>query len=79
MHQTAIIWEADETADGRKVTYGQLLREVSALANVLKSLGVKKGDAVAIYLPMSASLRPSCSSCLGCRSTLRLSPARERR
>jgi len=48
----AIIWEADEPNNGRTVTYIELLREVCKLANVLKNMGVKKGDTVAIYLPM---------------------------
>ncbi|CAG8477541.1 9764_t:CDS:2 [Diversispora eburnea] len=49
-----IAWfqEADEPDQGRKVTYGELLRDVCRLANVLKSYGVKKGDTVAIYMPM---------------------------
>ncbi|RMD41802.1 hypothetical protein DV735_g3299, partial [Chaetothyriales sp. CBS 134920] len=48
----AIIYEADDPSDGRTITYGELLREVSRLAHVLKSIGVKKGDTVAVYLPM---------------------------
>jgi acetyl-CoA synthetase len=48
----AIIYEADEAGDGRNVTYGELLREVSRTAWVLKEMGVRKGDTVAIYLPM---------------------------
>ncbi|KAH6683076.1 putative acetyl-coenzyme A synthetase [Halenospora varia] len=48
----AIIYEADEPSDGRTLTYGELLREVSKVAYVLKQMGVKKGDTVAIYLPM---------------------------
>ena len=48
----AIIFEADEPDSGRIINYGELLREVSKLAFVLKQLGVKKGDTVAIYLPM---------------------------
>ncbi|ETN43212.1 acetyl-coenzyme A synthetase [Cyphellophora europaea CBS 101466] len=48
----AIIYEADEPNEGRTITYGELLREVSRLAWVLKSMGVKKGDTVALYLPM---------------------------
>ncbi|CCL99371.1 uncharacterized protein FIBRA_01389 [Fibroporia radiculosa] len=51
--QTAIIYEADEPGDGAEITYAQLLREVCGLANVLKGLGVKKGDTVSIYLPMT--------------------------
>lgn len=51
--QTAIIYEADEPSDSREISYGELLREVSRVANVLKSFGVKKGDTVSIYLPMT--------------------------
>jgi acetyl-CoA synthetase len=50
--RVALIYEADEASEGRVVTYGELLRQVSRLAWVLKSMGVKKGDTVAIYLPM---------------------------
>ncbi|KAK5944175.1 acetyl-coenzyme A synthetase 2 [Knufia obscura] len=48
----AIFYEADEPGEGRTLTYGELLREVSRLAFVLKQHGVKKGDTVALYLPM---------------------------
>lgn len=51
--QTAIIYEADEPGDGREVSYSELLREVCSVANVLKSFGIKKGDTVSIYLPMT--------------------------
>ncbi|KAK9900257.1 acetate--CoA ligase [Cystobasidium minutum MCA 4210] len=51
-NKTAIIWEADEPGTHVELSYNQLLQEVCRVANVLKSLGVKKGDAVAIYLPM---------------------------
>jgi len=50
--KVAIIYEADEPGDGRNMTYGELLREVCRTAYVLKKMGVKKGDTVAIYLPM---------------------------
>lgn len=50
--KTAIIYEADEPNAGRIVTYGELLRQVCQTAYVLKQMGVKKGDTVAIYLPM---------------------------
>ncbi|CAF3602725.1 Acetyl-coenzyme A synthetase [Fusarium graminearum] len=50
--RVAIIYEADEPSEGRNVTYGELLREVSRTAWVLKQMGVRKGDTVAIYLPM---------------------------
>ena len=48
----AIIYEADDEGDGRTLTYGELLREVCRTSYVLKQMGVKKGDTVAIYLPM---------------------------
>ena len=50
-NKTAIIWEAD---DGSKkfVTYLELYKEVNRFANLLKSLGVQKGDRVVIYMPM---------------------------
>ncbi|UNI20110.1 Acetate--CoA ligase [Purpureocillium takamizusanense] len=50
--RVAIIYEADEAEDGRNVTYGELLRQVSKTAWTLKQMGVRKGDTVAIYLPM---------------------------
>ena len=51
--QTAIIYEADEPGEGRNITYAELLREVCSVANILKSFGVKKGDIVTVYLPMT--------------------------
>ncbi|KZZ96211.1 acetyl-coenzyme A synthetase FacA [Ascosphaera apis ARSEF 7405] len=50
--KVAIIYEADEPNEGRTITYGDLMRDVSKLAWVLKSHGVRKGDVVTIYLPM---------------------------
>src|SRR5580704_7451466 len=50
--QTAIIWEGDNPADSKHITYKQLHEEVCRFANVLKARGVKKGDRVTIYLPM---------------------------
>ncbi|MBV5273185.1 MAG: acetate--CoA ligase [Lamprocystis purpurea] len=50
--QVAIIWEGDNPAEDRKITYRELHAEVSKFANVLKASGVKKGDRVCIYLPM---------------------------
>ncbi len=51
-NQTAIIWEADEPGQDKKITYQQLHDEVCKLANGLKSLGIGKGDVVTIYMPM---------------------------
>lgn len=50
-NKAALIWEG-EPGDRRILTYWELYREVNQLANVLKKLGVKKGDRVAIYLPL---------------------------
>ena len=51
--QTAIIWEPDDPADAAQhITYAQLHAETCKMANVLKGLGVAKGDRVVIYLPM---------------------------
>ena len=50
-NKAALIWEG-EPGDSRTYTYAQLHREVCLMANVLKQLGVQKGDRVAIYLPM---------------------------
>jgi acetyl-CoA synthetase len=51
-NQTAIIWEGDDPKDSKRISYRQLHEEVCRFANVLKALGVKKGDRVTIYLPM---------------------------
>ncbi|MFK7880188.1 acetate--CoA ligase [Roseobacter sp.] len=52
--QTAIIWEPDDPRkeDAQHISYAQLHRSVSKMANVLRGLGVNKGDRVIIYLPM---------------------------
>ncbi|MGE4616275.1 MAG: acetate--CoA ligase, partial [Gammaproteobacteria bacterium] len=48
----AIIWEGDDPAEDKRVTYRELFEEVCRFVNVLKSEGVKKGDRVSIYMPM---------------------------
>ncbi|QUD87001.1 acetate--CoA ligase [Phenylobacterium montanum] len=48
----AFIWEGDDPADSRKITYAEAHAETCRMANVLKSHGVRKGDRVTIYLPM---------------------------
>jgi acetyl-CoA synthetase len=50
--QVALIWEGDTPGQGSKVTYRELQREVCRLANVLRHHGVRKGDRVAVYMPM---------------------------
>ena len=48
----ALIWEGDEPENDKKITYKELHSEVSKFANVLKNMGIKKGDRVTIYMPM---------------------------
>lgn len=55
--------EGNDPADEKKVTYGELLDEVCKCANVLKSLGVSKGDRVAIYMPMIVELAVVMLAC----------------
>lgn len=50
--QVAIIWEGDDPADDKKITYRELHDAVCRLSNVMKNNGVKKGDRVTIYMPM---------------------------
>jgi acetyl-CoA synthetase len=61
-NKAAILWEG-EPGDSRTLTYQQLLREVSKCANVLKSLGVRKGDRVAIYMGMVPELPIAMLAC----------------
>jgi acetyl-CoA synthetase len=61
-NKAALIWEG-EPGDRRTLTYFDLYREVSKFANVLKSLGVRKGDRVAIYLPLIPELAISMLAC----------------
>ena len=58
----AILWEGEDGTD-RKITYNEMFVQVKKLANVLKSLGVKKGDRVTIYLPMIPELPISMLAC----------------
>jgi len=51
-NQTAIIWESDNPKESKKISFRQLHSEVCKFSNALKTLGVKKGDRVCIYLPM---------------------------
>ena len=50
--QVAIIWEGDDPANSKKITFRQLHEEVCRFANVLKGHGVGKGDRVTLYMPM---------------------------
>jgi len=61
-NKAAIIWEG-EPGDSRVLTFGMLQREVNKFANVLKSLGVKKGDRVALYMGMTPELPIAMLAC----------------
>ena len=61
-NKAAIIWEGD-IGDSRTFTYQQLSNEVNKFANVLKKMGVKKGDRVSVYLPMIPELAITCLAC----------------
>ncbi len=59
----AIIWEGDDPNNVKKITYKELLTNVSKAANVLKKIGVKKGDRVTIYLTMIPELAYMMLAC----------------
>ncbi|MDY7010269.1 MAG: acetate--CoA ligase [Planctomycetota bacterium] len=54
--KAALVWQGEPEEDARTLTYKQLHAEVCKFANVLKSLGIKKGDRVCIYMPMIPEL-----------------------
>ena len=62
-HKTAIIWEGNDPAQDKKYTYAELLIKVKKFANVLKSLGVKKGDRVCLYMQMIPELSIAMLAC----------------
>ncbi|XP_064617241.1 acetyl-coenzyme A synthetase, cytoplasmic-like [Liolophura sinensis] len=59
----AFYWEGNDPEDVGKITYSQLREEVCKFANVLKGLGLKKGDRVAIYMPMIIELTVAMLAC----------------
>jgi len=61
-NKAAIIWEG-EPGERRTLTYYDLYRDVNAFASVLKSLGVKRGDRVAIYMPLVPELAIAMLAC----------------
>ena len=61
-NKAALVWEG-EPGDRRTLTYFDLYRQVSAFANVLKGLGIKKGDRVGMYLPLVPELVISMLAC----------------
>jgi acetyl-CoA synthetase len=62
-NKAALIWQGEPEEDGRILTYQELHREVCKFANVLKGKGIKKGDRVAIYLPMIPELPIAMLAC----------------
>jgi acetyl-CoA synthetase len=61
-NKVALLWEG-EPGDRRTITYWELYREVNRFANVLKSLGVRRGDRVAIYMPMIPEVAVAMLAC----------------
>jgi len=62
-NKAALIWQGDEIDDDKTLTYKELHAEVCKFANVLKDLGVKKGDRVCIYLGMIPELPVVMTAC----------------
>ncbi len=62
-NKTAIIWAKDEAGEYEHITYRQLKHKVACVANVLKAHGVRKGDRVAIYMPMIPELAYAMLAC----------------
>ena len=61
--QTAILWEGDDPAEQKALSYAELHREVCRFANVLKARGARKGDRVTIYLPMIPEIAVAVLAC----------------
>ena len=62
--QPAIIWEPNNPEEaGRSLTYNELFSEVNRFANTLRKIGVRKGDRVAIYMPMIPELTIAMLAC----------------
>jgi acetyl-CoA synthetase len=62
-NKTAILWVGDEPGEYRSITYRELKHNVARIANVLRDQGVRKGDRVAIYLPMVPELAYTMLAC----------------
>ncbi len=62
-NKAAIIWQGEPEDDVKVYTYQMLQREVSRFANVLKKMGLKKGDRVSLYLPMIPELAIAMLAC----------------
>jgi|TARA_B100002051_G_scaffold6934_1_gene5859 acetyl-CoA synthetase len=62
-NKTAIIWVGDDPSDSKKITYKELHKNVCKAANGLRSIGIKKGDRVTIYLTMIPELAYTMLAC----------------
>ncbi|SCA64110.1 Acetyl-coenzyme A synthetase [Chlamydiales bacterium SCGC AG-110-P3] len=62
-NKPAIIWQGDDPTESRTLTYAELHREVCQFANVLKGLGIGKGDRVCVYMPMVPEIAISLLAC----------------
>jgi len=62
-NKTALLWEGEPAGEQKAITYEELHRDVCVFANALKNLGIKKGDRIAIYLPMVPELVVSVLAC----------------
>ena len=62
-NKAALIWEGEPEGESKTYTYQELYYEVCKFANVLKKLGIKKGDRVSIYLPMIPELPIAMLAC----------------
>ncbi len=60
---TALIWEGNDPAETRRLTYAELHEQVQRAANALKALGVRKGDRVCIYMQMIPELAVAVLAC----------------
>ncbi|MFW9789018.1 MAG: acetate--CoA ligase [Candidatus Thorarchaeota archaeon] len=62
--QVALIWQGEPLEESKTYTFGELLSEVNKAANVLKNLGIKKGDRITMYLPMIPELAIIMLACV---------------
>ncbi|MFX1605717.1 MAG: acetate--CoA ligase [Promethearchaeota archaeon] len=62
--QMALIWQGEPLEESKTYTYSELLSEVNKAANVLKNLGIKKGDRITMYLPMIPELAIIMLACV---------------
>jgi acetyl-CoA synthetase len=57
------VWESDEPGQGRSISYYELSLQVNRIANLMKHVGVRKGDVVTLYMPMIPELAMAMLAC----------------